>query len=112
MLRDYGVFGLLLDSISVLLEPDLCFNAGSKSEPFPVRVGLHQGCPLSLVLFIIFMYRISMCIQVTKPSLLFVDSSYQVTKLIPDTWRADSDFTLIYPNGEEEENGDSEDEEQ
>ena len=33
--------------------------AGSKSDAFPVRVGLRQGCPLSPILFIIFMDRIS-----------------------------------------------------
>ncbi len=33
--------------------------AGSKSDLFPVHVGLWQGCPLSPVLFIIFMDRIS-----------------------------------------------------
>ncbi|TWW57747.1 R2DM Retrovirus-related Pol polyprotein from type II retrotransposable element [Takifugu flavidus] len=35
--------------------------AGSKSNSFPVRVGLRQGCPLSPILFIIFMDRISRC---------------------------------------------------
>ncbi len=38
--------------------------AGSKSDLFPVHVGLRQGCPLSSVLFIIFMDRISRCSQV------------------------------------------------
>ncbi|TWW73293.1 Cell division cycle protein 20 -like protein p55CDC [Takifugu flavidus] len=33
--------------------------AGLKTDSFPVRVGLHQGCPLSPVLFITFMDRIS-----------------------------------------------------
>ena len=33
--------------------------AGSKSDAFPVRDGLRQGCPLSPILFIIFMDRIS-----------------------------------------------------
>ena len=33
--------------------------AGNKSDLFPVRVGLRQGCPLSPILFIIFMDRIS-----------------------------------------------------
>ena len=33
--------------------------AGNKSDLFPVRVGLRQSCPLSPILFIIFMDRIS-----------------------------------------------------
>ena len=33
--------------------------ASNKSDLFPVRVGLRQGCPLSPILFIIFMDRIS-----------------------------------------------------
>ena len=33
--------------------------AGNKSDLFPVRVGLRQGCSLSPILFIIFMDRIS-----------------------------------------------------
>ena len=33
--------------------------AGNKSDLFPVGVGLRQGCPLSPVLFIVFMDRIS-----------------------------------------------------
>ncbi|KAK3563422.1 hypothetical protein QTP86_027793 [Hemibagrus guttatus] len=33
--------------------------ASCKSDLFPVHVGLRQGCPLSLVLFIVFMDRIS-----------------------------------------------------
>ncbi len=37
--------------------------AGSKSDLFPVHVGLRQGCPLSPVLFIIFWDRISRCSQ-------------------------------------------------
>ncbi len=56
--------------------------AGSKSDLFPVHVGLWQGCPLSPVLFIIFMDRISRRSQGpegvrfgdhTISSLLFVD---------------------------------------
>ena len=37
--------------------------AGSKSDLFSVHVGLRQGCPLSPLLFIIFMDRISRCNQ-------------------------------------------------
>lgn len=33
--------------------------AGSKFYSFQVGFGLHQGCPLSLMLFIVFMYRLS-----------------------------------------------------
>ena len=33
--------------------------AGTKSDSFPLRVGLRQGCPLSPILFITFMDRIS-----------------------------------------------------
>ncbi len=56
--------------------------AGSKSDLFPVRVGLSQGCPLSLTLFIIFMDRISrssQCVEGVRfgdlriGSLLFAD---------------------------------------
>jgi len=36
---------------------------GSKSDVFPVRVGLCQGCLLSPILLIIFMDRISWCSQ-------------------------------------------------
>ncbi|KAI3376014.1 hypothetical protein L3Q82_016550 [Scortum barcoo] len=48
-------------SVSVRPEPSrsLVRIAGSKSDLFPVHVGLRQGCPLSPVLFIIFMDRIS-----------------------------------------------------
>ncbi|KAK3534617.1 hypothetical protein QTP86_016770, partial [Hemibagrus guttatus] len=37
--------------------------ASCKSDLFPVHVGLRQGCPLSPVLFIVFMDRISRCSQ-------------------------------------------------
>ena len=69
-------------SISVLSESEMVCIAGSKSDPFPVSVGLPQGCPLSQVLFIIFMDRISRHSHVVEgirfgdlriPSLLFAD---------------------------------------
>ena len=56
--------------------------AGNKSDLFPVRVELRQGCPLSPILFIIFMDRISRHRQVVEGvrfgdlrigSLLFAD---------------------------------------
>ena len=61
MLREYGVGGPLLRAVRSLYERSrsLVRIAGSKSDLFPVHVGLRQGCPLSPVLFIIFMDRIS-----------------------------------------------------
>ncbi|KAL7861723.1 hypothetical protein SRHO_G00131640 [Serrasalmus rhombeus] len=61
VLREYGVHGSLLRAIQALYKQSwsLVFIAGSKSDSFPVRVGLRQGCPLSSILFIIFMDRIS-----------------------------------------------------
>ncbi|KAI3365353.1 hypothetical protein L3Q82_010436 [Scortum barcoo] len=49
-----GLFGLCTTRSRSLVR-----IAGSKSDLFPVHVGLRQGCPLSPVLFIIFMDRIS-----------------------------------------------------
>lgn len=60
----------------------LALIAGSKSDPFRVRVGLRQGCPLSMALFITFMGRIYRCSQMAEgvrhsslriPSLLCAD---------------------------------------
>ena len=61
--REYGVDGLLLWAITFLygLRQSLVHIAGSKSDPFPVRVGLRQGGTLSPVLFVIFMDRFSRC---------------------------------------------------
>ncbi len=61
VLREYGVRGPLLRAVRSLFDRSrsLVRIAGSKSDLFPVHVGLRQGCPLSPVLFIIFMDRIS-----------------------------------------------------
>ncbi|KAI3357643.1 hypothetical protein L3Q82_016052 [Scortum barcoo] len=61
VLREYGVRGPLLRAVRSLYDQSrsLVRIAGSKSDLFPVHVGLRQGCPLSPVLFIIFMDRIS-----------------------------------------------------
>ncbi|TKS64956.1 LINE-1 reverse transcriptase -like protein [Collichthys lucidus] len=61
VLREYGVSDPLIRAIRSLysLCQSLVRIAGSKSDLFPVRVGLRQGCPLSPVLFITFMDRIS-----------------------------------------------------
>ena len=61
VLREYGVDGSLLRAIQSLYRrsASLVRVAGSKSDLFPVGVGLRQGCPLSPVLFIVFMDRIS-----------------------------------------------------
>uniref|UniRef100_A0A8C6NUK4 Reverse transcriptase domain-containing protein n=1 Tax=Nothobranchius furzeri TaxID=105023 RepID=A0A8C6NUK4_NOTFU len=60
-LQEYGVGGLLLRAIQSLYQRSVSLVriAGSKSDLFPVKVGLHQGCNLSPVLFITFMDRIS-----------------------------------------------------
>ncbi|KAI3352809.1 hypothetical protein L3Q82_019382, partial [Scortum barcoo] len=62
VLREYGVRGPLLRAVRSLYDRSRSLVrciAGSKSDLFPVHVGLRQGCPLSPVLFIIFMDRIS-----------------------------------------------------
>uniref|UniRef100_A0AAV2JL93 ribonuclease H n=1 Tax=Knipowitschia caucasica TaxID=637954 RepID=A0AAV2JL93_KNICA len=61
VLREYGVGGPLLRAIRSLYDrSQSCVRiAGSKSDLFPVNVGLRQGCPLSPVLFTVFMDRIS-----------------------------------------------------
>ncbi|KAJ0004772.1 hypothetical protein NQD34_010986 [Periophthalmus magnuspinnatus] len=61
----YGVRGSLLRAVRSLYDRSRsCVHiAGSKSDLFPVHVGLRKGCPLSPVLFIIFMDRISRCSQ-------------------------------------------------
>ncbi|KAI3363831.1 hypothetical protein L3Q82_001434 [Scortum barcoo] len=80
----YGVREPLLRAVRSLYDRSrsLVRIAGSKSDLFPVHVGLRQGCPLSPVLFIIFMDRISRRSQGPEgvrfgnhriSSLLFVD---------------------------------------
>ncbi|TKS65465.1 putative 149 kDa protein ORF 2 [Collichthys lucidus] len=61
VLREYEVPDPLIRAIRSLYSrcQSLVRIAGSKSDLFPVRVGLPQGCPLSPVLFITFMDRIS-----------------------------------------------------
>uniref|UniRef100_A0A8C6LCZ4 Reverse transcriptase domain-containing protein n=1 Tax=Nothobranchius furzeri TaxID=105023 RepID=A0A8C6LCZ4_NOTFU len=65
VLREYGVPDPLIRTVRSLYDrcQSLVSIAGSKSGSFPVRVGLHQGCPFSPILFITFMDRISRCSQ-------------------------------------------------
>ncbi|KAK3521649.1 hypothetical protein QTP70_014695 [Hemibagrus guttatus] len=61
VLWEYGVRGPLLRAVRSLYNRSrsLVRIASCKSDLFPVHVGLRQGCPLSTVLFIVFMDRIS-----------------------------------------------------
>ena len=61
VLQEYGVSDPLIRAVHSLYDrcQSLVRIAGNKSDLFPVRVGLRQGCPLSPILFIIFMDRIT-----------------------------------------------------
>ncbi|KAK3520789.1 hypothetical protein QTP70_032366 [Hemibagrus guttatus] len=61
VLWEYGVHGPLLRAVRSLCNQSrsLVRIASCKSDLFPVHVGPRQGCPLSPVLFIVFMDRIS-----------------------------------------------------
>ncbi|KAK3506058.1 hypothetical protein QTP70_002984 [Hemibagrus guttatus] len=61
VLWEYGVRGPLLRAVRSLYNRSrsLVRIASCKSDLFPVHVGLRQGCPLSPVLFMVFMDRIS-----------------------------------------------------
>ena len=61
VLREYRVSNPLIRAVRSLYDrcQSLVRIASNKLDLFPVRVGLHQGCPLSPILFIIFMDRIS-----------------------------------------------------
>ncbi|KAJ0002535.1 hypothetical protein NQD34_007684 [Periophthalmus magnuspinnatus] len=99
VLWEYGVQGSLLRAVRSLYDRSRsCVRiTGSKSDLFPVHVGLRQGCPLSPVLFIILMDRISRCSQGSEgvwfgnhriSSLLFADDVVLMASLSQDLQQA------------------------
>ncbi|XP_061894160.1 solute carrier family 25 member 55a isoform X1 [Entelurus aequoreus] len=110
LLREYGVSDCLIVAVRSLYDQcqSLVRIAGRKSDTFPVRVGLRQGCPLSPILFITFMDRISRRSQGVEGiwfggcrirSLLFADdvvltaSSGQDLQLSLDRFAAECEVT-------------------
>ena len=65
VLQEYGVLDPLLRAVQFLYKWSkiLVHIAGCKLDPFSVGVELRQGCPLSQILFITLMDRISRCSQ-------------------------------------------------
>uniref|UniRef100_A0A3B3S8K7 Reverse transcriptase domain-containing protein n=1 Tax=Paramormyrops kingsleyae TaxID=1676925 RepID=A0A3B3S8K7_9TELE len=99
VLREYGVWGPLLWAIRSLYEwgRSLVLIASYKLDMFPVWVGLRQGWPLSSILFIIFMDRISRHSQgvegvqfggIRIASLLFADDVVLLASSAGDLQRA------------------------
>uniref|UniRef100_A0A671WJG1 Reverse transcriptase domain-containing protein n=1 Tax=Sparus aurata TaxID=8175 RepID=A0A671WJG1_SPAAU len=93
VLREYGVGGPLLRAVRSLYcrSRSLVRIAGSKSDLFPVHVGLRQGCPLSPVLFITFMDRISR--RSHGPEGIWFGSQWISSLLFAD------DVVLLAPSG-------------
>ncbi len=61
--------------VPVQPERSLVHIAGSKLDLFPVHVGLRQGCPLSLVRFIIFRTEFLGAVKYRKPDFTNVPGS-------------------------------------
>ena len=107
VLQEYGVPDPLIGAVRSLYDrcQSLVCIAGSKLDLFPVRVGLHQGCPLSRILFIIFMDRISRRSQGAEGvrfgdlrirSLLFADDVVMLASLGRDLQLSQERFEAEY----------------